>query len=633
MPASENYQTDISIYDVMAFKSFINKTNLSPSILPTVANSLFYDQAKAKSFFLDTLLYLHLYNGILIELIIFNKENSNNVERWEDLIDNLKIQVIDSSTSGNTKIITLDRVNKTIILNLTAFTTNYLNDESGSNKAYDMGASYNTQTYYINLLPIIKSGITEARITQFTADFGSLFSSGAATVVNLFEQSAGTITLGPYDKTNTVTPGDNTDEVGGKPRFFKLRSVIREILNIPFTNILGYLLFYKIYYNIILFNIQIVEYVRTYYLLNTKLRDGSPSAGTVNGATITGIDIDTSTRTFFDTGENGKYVVDNINSIFTEKKTQLDALNLKIFNDLNTADTFDKNKWIYTRQITDLNNVNNDLKLNETKLNIALREYNKYTKNFNNIRSYATYVIIFLIVIILATIAITIIGGISSEFKNFYYLIAFFILGIVTYLYYDNYNHVGLYEDFTVIADETSLRTAITPSVAGTNGDILANIRLLYNKVLPSMNDYNKAITDIFEKLRGHIYTIGNDVFYKDGNIYLYKTYLQKKKQFEANRIRLVGTLNSIEIMKKYVKYLFNIILLMSLLTLILLFGLLLFINLPFFVVYIIIFCVILIIIVSVTFIVAITRPTRMTANKNYWADMTAKTSYIKKLR
>jgi len=624
--SSTTYETIPNEYDINAYKSFVNRNNFNEKILisPDRLNNLFYKRETAKDFCIDTLLYLHIFNGIYIEFLKFNKTNSNNVVLWKDLINNLKIQIVNGNAASSTYIVSLNSNTKIITIDLYAFGNRYNNIA---------GSGYNTTNYSSDndiLKRLPQFG------TSFPTDFNALFGSGNSltppNVADLYGLS-GASNTDVFTKDSQVTANPNTQ---ANIRLHKLQQLMKDLLNTSYTNMLGYVLFYKIYYHVIFFNIQIVEKIRSFYIFNQCLKSSAINQNVDGQSGTTCVDITSSTGVF-NSGANANYVITNINAIFDAMRKCLNDLKNNEFYD-NQATDYDANKIKYESQIRLLNNINNSLKTNENNLNSALREYNKYIKNFNRIKSYGNYIILFLVAIIVITIIITILGDITHDFKNFYYLIAFFVLAIITYLYYDKFNHIGLYEDFIAISnDNGASRTILNPNYATlppTNrGNVDTNAAALYNGVLNAMNNYNNALTDIFNELRSGIYMQGNNIFYQDGGNYLYKLYVQKKQQYEANRIRLVNTNNSLEMMKKYVIYLFNIILLMSLLTLILLFGLLLFVNMPFFLYYIIILCVILIIVVMSIFFVAITKPTRMIANKQYWADKNPGSKYMKKLK
>jgi hypothetical protein len=87
-----------------------------------------------------------------------------------------------------------------------------------------------------------------------------------------------------------------------------------------------------------------------------------------------------------------------------------------------------------------------------------------------------------------------------------------------------------------------------------------------------------------------------------------------------------------IEIIKKQKTYLFNFVFVIACLCLILLLGLVLYSSVPQLFTFIIILCVVLISILMIYFSFAIIQPTRMIANKNYWAITNPSKNTIGKL-
>ena len=207
----------------------------------------------------------------------------------------------------------------------------------------------------------------------------------------------------------------------------------------------------------------------------------------------------------------------------------------------------------------------------------------------------------------------------------------------MTFIYYNKFSHINLYERFTnVYVPDIYNTNATRAPVADTNSACIANTFDLsdptqiqrrnthinyVNGLSMELNAYNEKINNIMNGLRTNIYTANYGVFTKDGNNYLYNLYIEKKNQNESNRIKKVALANMLDTMKRHIVFLFNIILLISLLTIILLIGLILFSNFPFYLNYIIILFIILIIIIIIYFINSIVQPTRMIVNKNYWAN------------
>jgi hypothetical protein len=131
--------------------------------------------------------------------------------------------------------------------------------------------------------------------------------------------------------------------------------------------------------------------------------------------------------------------------------------------------------------------------------------------------------------------------------------------------------------------------------------------------------------------MRLNVYTIGSKSFSQDANIYLYNLYVEKKRQLEINKVKLTNFFNMIEVIKKQINYLFNIIFFIACFSIILLIALVIYSTAPNLYIFIIILCVVLISILMIYFTFAIIQPTRMIANKNYWAILNpSKTTYSK---
>lgn len=647
MPATPDYSKSRNKYEEYAEKSYVNKDSFNYNDLPTTTSSKFFPCSDTKNFYIDTLFYLHLYTGLYFEFVKFNITNKNNVQKFKELINSLQI-IIKNSVPG-AKLMTLS--NTTITIDLAVFNNNALKttysdyyDTTGADLGQitnDRREEYNKYFPVLDNIEKITTGSDliepAASILTLLSLFGYVSSDGSTSesTKSFTKDSPVSIPSGTY----------NTNE-----RKHKLEKTLKEILNQKHENIMGYLLFYKIYYHIILYNINIVDTLRTNYINNTCLTSGTGTRAAINmdvdTTSINCVDISTVAigTNVFTTSANANYVIKNLTDKFTKMKNNINLLNSRNFS-YNTD--FLDDKFKYTSQIIDLNTIRDEYQKTENALNSVLKDYNKYLKNFNNLKSYANFIIIILIIIIGLTIVITILDSLSSNFKNYYYLITFILLAFLTYIYYDNFRHINLYEDFydliwvnsgTPVTDDGNSYNCnsviLDGSVTSSNkANITTQIGNLYNAILQDMNNYNKEIKGIYNNLRNNIYTIGNKVFSQDANNYLYKLYLHKKNLNEVSRMKKINLTNIIETMKKHVIYLFNIILITSFFTLILLFGLLLFVNFPFYLYYIIAICVILILLVIIYFMFAIIQPTRMKANKNYWANVNPPSYKIKKLK
>ena len=384
-----------------------------------------------------------------------------------------------------------------------------------------------------------------------------------------------------------------------------LKSVLKEILNTPKETIMGYLLYKKLYYNYIIYNLDIQYIIRENYLYNSV---------TITNANFKLDNFFTSSSV---ASAAGTGIVTTVRTLIDNMKTNVSNLITNTFKyDIND---FIKDKFEYASKIEKLRDIKENYEKIQNSLNIAVKEYNKHLKNFTNIKQYASYIVIFLIILIIATILITILPTITPEIKSTYYVITFIILSIVTYFFNNRFNHVNLYEKFTM--NGINGLTIINYRGGGTSNKEQKNHYDFCNSIITNINNYNDEVKNLTNEIRNNINTVGNKTFSKDANSYLYKLYLEKKNQNEVNRLKKVSLTNFIESMKKQVLYLFNIIVFISNLIIILLLGLMLYSGVPFLLPYIIALCVILTVILVVYFMIAIIQPTRMIASKNYWAN------------
>jgi len=581
----DKYVAENLIVDEKKFNQQLTPSQISDGFIPCDIIDNFYN---------DTLFYMHLYNTLYLALLKNTNDNASSITIFKDNIDNLKI-VIDSQTACGSNTLCTYTTYSANNAATTALFTFYLKCfiDNGNDVTNTTTYSNFTGTQYTNHFPILTN------ITNTLASYSlssTYTSSSGATIKN----TKSTIN----EPTTTFSTTYNNDE-----RAKKLHSVLYDILHTPHENILSYLLYNKLTYNVYLYHINIQKTIRTQYLNNSNITMNTldyfvfPTSGSGAGATI----------------------ISSIKTAITNMKTNITSLETKSF--INNDYTVDKYK--YTTKIKALEELKNEYTKIQNSLNISVKEYNKYIDNFTSIKIYANYIIIFLIILIFITIVITILTSITQKFKNSYYIITFIILAIITYLFYNRFNHVNLYEKFTTCNDGGN--TAINTYRNSVNSN-KKNHYALCNNLVSDINTYTDAVKTLTNSIRNNIYTIGNKVFSSDANTYLYKLYLEKKNLNEVNRLKKVSLTNLIESMKKQILYLFNIILLLSCLTIILLFGLVLHSSYPFLITYIVIVCVVLIIILVIYFMIAIIEPTRMIANKNYHANNRPRDEILKKL-
>jgi hypothetical protein len=301
--------------------------------------------------------------------------------------------------------------------------------------------------------------------------------------------------------------------------------------------------------------------------------------------------------------------INEIKNLIKENTTNITELNRIHFVNVNNEFLIEKNN--YRNKISALNNLKNEFFKTQDILNTSIKLYNDQFKKYKFVKKYSTYIIISLIIIIILIIVVSLFPFFSYNTLKNIYILLLVILIIITFIYYINFKYINLYENFVAIGSETNLISLSS----------LSDHATFYNDLLPAINEYSNAYNDLLNNMRVNINTIGNKTFSRDSNIYLYNLYLEKKRQVEYNHIKSTNLFNFIEVIKKNIDYLFNIILIISCFTIILLISLIIYSIVPFLYIFIIVLCVVLITILMIYFTIVIIQPTRMIANKKYWAS------------
>ena len=158
----------------------------------------------------------------------------------------------------------------------------------------------------------------------------------------------------------------------------KFKEIIEEILSQSPENILGYLLYKKLYYNIILFNISIQNAIRVNYLNDDE--NIILSENTIANLVINSCD------KRIQSCRNLNNVKDYIND---NKKNIEDLIKINLI----TSDyLIEKNK--YVNKINELNNLNIEFNKSIDTLNIYIKLYNEQYNKYNLYKKNATYIII-----------------------------------------------------------------------------------------------------------------------------------------------------------------------------------------------------------------------------------------------
>ena len=331
-------------------------------------------------------------------------------------------------------------------------------------------------------------------------------------------------------------------------------------------------------------------------------------------------DITSNTYCVFDIIANINSNISNINTISSNN-----------FSETQNTYLLEKNKYI--NKINYLNDLKEEYIKTQDKLNISLKLYNQQLKNYNKIKYYATFVIIALIIVIILIIGLSVFPIFSKDTLNAIYIVLLILQIVLTFLYYSNFKYVNLYEKFYLTTDTCPAITG-TPiiSYSSSTSTHMYNHNKIYSLIIPEITKYNNAINNLNDKLRMTIYTVDSQSFSQDANKYLYNMYLEKKRSVEINKTKLINYFNMIEVIKKQINYLFNVIFAISCFSIIILLGLVIYSSVPQLYIFVIVLCIILIIILMIYFTFAVIQPTRMIVNKNYWANENPSKSSIAKL-
>ena len=335
----------------------------------------------------------------------------------------------------------------------------------------------------------------------------------------------------------------------------------------------------------------------------------------------------------------------------------LQAINNNIYNMLNNINnlSINSNKYNYLKQqdessdeytvqkiryigkIKLLNKVKQEYSDYQTDVNYKVRIYNENLKKFKQIKNYANYIIYFLILLIILTLVLSIVSFLSSNVKFTYYVISIIVLSILIALYYNNFKNTHLNEKFTdyssniINPTSNSCNTSIITYNSQKNSDREVHAFII-NRLGITLNNYYNIINTFNDKYRTYIISFGTDVFTRNNDEILYNIYLTSVKEIDLYKIKKIELANSIEIIKRQIIYLFNLILFISLFTIILILGLLLYSIVPSMMASVISLCIILLIIVITYFGFVLSYPTRLIADKNYWAVHNPSKSVLAKI-
>lgn len=657
--------TTNDIYEILVKKSKI--TDNYATLTHQQVDTLMIPCDDLYSFYNDSLFFLHLYNSLYLETVSRNQYDNFEMQKFKRGIEGLLLK-FDNSSSCGTKMGSLNVNNSSGGYEFTfysnCFITNYKNTNkyifdptlnsiveysvSVTNAATDKagtggrikfvlnvstgsvsyvvenpGSGYTAPPTVVSPIPgysvtlNLGTGATADKIASstepsttlinpknnnllapqinniHTTNIVQIINTELIDIINANSASSGNIyqySSADNSKLNFELSKEYPTYNNPQARNQKFRRVIYEILNTPVENFISYLFYNRVYYNVIVCNSSIQTLIRDNYL--NKLINMNDVNNFATNAQLTAITL-------------------HINDM----KTNL--INLKQSIDYITSD-FIRDKSKYGDKIILLNNTKQEYYKVETSLNRVIKEYNSYYENYQRIKIYASAIIVFLILLIIASVVITVLPFFSYNSKNTYYILILIILIVMLGIYYANFRHVGLYETF--ICSEKSPYTPQHPDTTTKNNHITNNYTF-FNTISDYLNIYNNAYADLNDELSASVFIGNNKIYSRDANEYLYKLYIDKKRRTDHNRLKKVSLTNHIEAMKKQIVYLFNVILVISFLAIVLLISLIIYTSAPFYLNYVIAFATIAIFIVIIFFIFSLKQPTRMKANKNYWAN------------
>jgi hypothetical protein len=591
------------LYDEYVKKSFFTEKNFSGKYSPEKLEDNMIKCDKLVEFHYQTSFFLNFYATLYIELKKYESVDiTYNITKFADTIEKLVINIDNTTTATSTCNISTFDINSN---KYTFYVKTFEDNPSTQYKLYTNSDTITADIAYTDAY----SNILSNSKPNFGTYPNTLAPSAAYIEYLTRKNSASPAGAETYFNSSNLNKSNFKSEMPDNKSKFK--KILEEVFSQTPENILGYLLYKKIHYNIILYNIAIQNSIYKEFFYKSSLTYDGLDEGNINNLSQIHL--------------RNIYLQISLNKI---NINQLNSTNFSTNNDY----LLEKNE--YRNKINTLNNLRDEYKKIQDKLNISIKLYNQQFKNYKSIKTYATYVIISLIIIIISIISISIFPIFSIETKNALYIILLVILIVITFIYYTNFKYVNLYEKFAgqvynyqSIGTSTSLITFTISNNLHKNNNIT-----IYNLLLPEINKYSNAYNDLLNNMRLNVYTIGSKTYSQDANIYLYNIYLEKKRQIEINKIKLTNLFNMIEIIKKQINYLFNIIFFIACFAIILLIALVIYSTAPQLYIFIIILCVILISILMIYFSFAIIQPTRMIANKNYWAILNPSKSTYSKL-
>ena len=603
-------------FDNCIEKSFFTDRNIATNLSPTTLSSNMIPCDKLNEFHYQVSFFLNFFSALLLEIDKKDETDLYNINLLNKIYNELNIYIDNTlayalSITDANRASSIDKLSSTISTATSdapsRFTFYFKTFENFSNNP---DSNYSKYSGYAN------SNKYKPIFTTDAVDVSSSYSNNL--LLNMIDKD--------INRTNISSLLSSNNS--------KLPFYINEFYNQGIVNFKGYLIDKKIQLNTVLFNINIQNTIRTKYLNNSVPDDvvpnssaNPPVARQVGNSLAKALSGSRSAITSINT----YCVVDILANIYINI-TYINNLSSSNFTDTQNTYLLEKNKYI--NKINYLNNLKEEYIKTQDKLNISLKLYNQQLKNYNKIKYYATFVIIALIIVIILIIGLSVFPIFSKDTLNAIYIVLLILQIVLTFLYYSNFKYVNLYEKFYLTSGGGCSTVSATPisSYSPTNNIHIKNHFQIYSLIIPKITDYNNAINSLNDKLRMSIFTLDSKSFSQDANKYLYNMYLEKKRSVEINKTKLINYFNMIEVIKKQINYLFNVIFAISCFSIIILLGLVIYSSVPQLYIFVIVLCIILIIILMIYFTFAVIQPTRMIVNKNYWANENPSKSSMAKL-
>ena len=646
-------------YDQQISKTYITSRNFNGTLSTTSASNELFPCDNLDKYYFDTLLYLHLFSSLYIALEAFQKTINYDVIKFTNAIKVLNIDINNSAQTfsdvfkiiqlnGNgtdaspyisvTFTFYLDNFKKSVIQTDSITTPTGYTSISSINLDQSIVTKMMPITYGLNSFNEV-SGYTNIEAAGYTTYSTNGYSNIITYNSNVKSFTLSSITSGTE---KTILETAKTTTYNDESRKQKLYSVIYNILNQDATNIMGYLLFNKLYYNIILCNLSIQADIRREYVNKQFTSYTSKQLYGVVGGNI---------WTISDTGKNTNIDIDNlgkdkiniaaVNSGINNAKTIITKLIDNHFpsisSDTNQQPIFDPttqssryflvSKSNYANKIGLYNDISDRYLTSQDLLNNIIATYNQYIKDFSKMKNYANIVILILIAVSIFIIALSIFPIVNANTKQAIYIIVLIALIVMTYLFYDNFKYINIIETFAastanVVSNTDGYTCAVNTLYTSSNSWARFNNNQFYSVLIQSINDYTTEQTKLLNKIRSNIYIAGARTFNQNTDNLLIDIQRDKLSKIAAFNTKKTNLLNMIEVMKKQLSYTFNLILLFCLFLIILLIALLIYSSIPDAFPFIIGITILLIIIFLTYFIVAIVQPTRMKATNNYWGNL-----------